>query len=63
MQIEEKCMGFSIHILHSGNFTFHCVDKVRKSLGMSSRLLEKFGNEVKEKHGKKAGSEVRNLVK
>jgi len=30
---------------------------------MSLRLLEKFGNEVKEKHGEKAGSEVRNLVK
>jgi len=26
-------MGFSIHILQSGNFTFHCVVKVRKKPG------------------------------
>lgn len=29
---------------------------------MSLRLQEKFRNEVKEKHEKEAGSEVRNLV-
>lgn len=55
-------MGFSIHILHSGN-TFCCMDKVMKSLGMRLRLQENFGNEVQEKHEKEAGSEVRNLVK
>ena len=56
-------MGFSIRILHSGNFTFRFMDKVRKSLEMSLRLREKFGNEVKEKHGEQAGNKVRNLVK